>query len=752
MTPEHKLHRSVALQCLRVLLLLPLFGCPLAGQIASGQESGVLLTNGAQVLSLSAERAALGVRVFVTGVVTAAEPTWGGRFFVQDSTGGVFVENLSDHQPKPGDWVEVAGVSHPGAFAPIITKPHWKTLGTAPMPKAKAVPMEQLMSGTEDGQRVEICGIVRAAEVVGNRLRVTIASGGYRLRMYLILQQSLDLQTIVGATIRARGTAAADFNAELRHLITMIVYISQAEDFTVEKAQLTNPFFEPVMPLNNIAQYRKDSTPGQRVHIKGTVTYQRLGQDLFLKDATGGLHIESPQREIFSAGDVIEAVGFADFENFLPVLRDAVFRKTSEARRPVAAEAVSINKLRAGLHHADFMALEGNLLDRSVRPVRQPTNGPMRFKTTLLLQTENFSFTAEAETPAADPPLASIPIGSRVEVSGVCLTESGDDGRFKSLQVLLPTSESFRVLSKPSWVTARHLGIALGVFFLVSVVAVSWIIMIYRKNAELNNLVREKEKNKIELQNAHDQLEIRVKERTEQLKIQIVARKESELQFKGVLAERTRLAQELHDTLEQTLASIALQLDTSAKLTSKSSDAAAYHFELARNILAQSQVDVRRSVWDLRARALEQFDLRGALVTSSEQITEGTSIRAEVHTKGKVRPLPEIIEDNLLRIAQEAVTNIVKHSGATRACLGLEYGSRTVALLIEDDGNGFAVDNCAGPRDGHFGLLGISERTQRLRGQATVVSTPGSGTTIRIVIPTESVQEDQWPASTALRG
>jgi signal transduction histidine kinase len=620
------------------------------------------------------------------------------------------------------------------------------------MPQAKVVPMEQLMAGTEDGQRVEISGIVRAVETEGARLRVTIASGGYRLRMYLPIPPGFDFQTIIGATIRARGTAAAEFNAELRHLITMILYIPQAEDFTVEKAQLTNPFSEPVMPLNSIAQYRKDGTPGQRVHIKGTVTYQRLGHDLFLKDATGGLHIQSPQREAFSVGDVIEAVGFADFENFLPVLRDAAFRKTSEARRPVAAEAVSINKLRAGLHHADFMALQGTLLDRSVRQVRQPTDKASRFKTTLLLQSENFSFTAEAETPEASPPLASIPIGSRVEVSGVCLTESGDDRRFKSLQVLLPTSGSFRVLSKPSWVTARHLGIALGVFFLVSVVAVSWIIMISRKNSELNNLVREKEKNKIELQNAHDQLEIRVKERTEQLKIQIVARKESELQFKGVLAERTRLAQELHDTLEQTLASIAIQLDTSAKLTSKDSEGANYHFELARNILAQSQVDVRRSVWDLRARALEQFDLRGALVTSSEQITGGTGIRVEVHTKGKVRPLPEIMEDNLLRIAQEAVTNIVKHSGARRAWLALEYGSRTVALLIEDDGNGFAVDHCAGPHDGHFGLLGISERTQRLGGWATVVSTPGSGTTIRIEIPTEPAQEKQWPETAALHG
>ena len=116
------------------------------------------------------------------GVVTSAEPSWGGRFFVQDSTGGVFVENISDHQPQPGDVVQVSGVSHPGAFAPIITKPRWEKIGVAPLPPARDVRIEQLMAGVEDGQRVEVTGVVRDAstgEPIANH-RMGIASGsGY---------------------------------------------------------------------------------------------------------------------------------------------------------------------------------------------------------------------------------------------------------------------------------------------------------------------------------------------------------------------------------------------------------------------------------------------------------------------------------------------------------------------------------------------------------------------------------------------
>ena len=157
-------------------------------------------------------------------------------------------------------------------------------------------------------------------------------------------------------------------------------------------------------------------------------------------------------------------------------------------------------------------------------------------------------------------------------------------------------------------------------------------------------------------------LEWRVKERTEQLKFQITARKEAEVQFKATLTERTRLAKELHDTLEQTLTGITLQLNTVAKLFQQNPEAAGYHLGLVRNMVRMCRVDLRRSIWDLRSRELEEFDLSRALLISGNQIADSANIRVEVETKGNVRPLPEVIEENLLRIGQEAVTNAVKHS------------------------------------------------------------------------------------------
>src|ERR1039457_1992409 len=113
------------------------------------------------------------------------KPTGGGRFFVQDSTAGVFVDNSSGTpQPVPGDVVAVPGTSHPGGYAPVLSHPRWKKLGTAPLPEAKVVATDQLATGAEDGQRIEISGVVRAVRTSGSKLEVEMVSDGYRLRVY----------------------------------------------------------------------------------------------------------------------------------------------------------------------------------------------------------------------------------------------------------------------------------------------------------------------------------------------------------------------------------------------------------------------------------------------------------------------------------------------------------------------------------------------------------------------------------------
>jgi signal transduction histidine kinase len=361
--------------------------------------------------------------------------------------------------------------------------------------------------------------------------------------------------------------------------------------------------------------------------------------------------------------------------------------------------------------------------------------------TTLVLQNTNFTFTATAADQENHPELSAIPIGSVIRVSGVCLTEIDGDGKLKSFQVLIGNPNDVQVIKKPSWLTPGRLLTGLVILGFVLILIVTWTVTLSRKNSVLRYFIREREKAQVALQLANDQLEERVKQRTAELKFQITAREESEVRFKAVLAERTRLAQELHDTVEQTLTGISFQLDTATKLRQRDPEHSLRHLELARTLMTKSQKEMRQSVWDLRVRAMEQFDLSNALAESARQSAAGTNIQVHLRTQGQPCYLPEVVEENLLRIGQEACSNAVKHSGAKAVNIELEFRDHQVILQVKDDGRGFQPESAPGPREGHFGLLGISERTKRIGGRFLLESAPGKGTTVRVEMSTELPRE-----------
>jgi len=720
-----------------MLFLAAGWGCFAA---SPGAQTGRVLTNAADVLALPDDQASQEIPVSIKGIVTVAEAnsSWRGRFFVQDPSGGVFVENLTLPQPKVGDVVKISGVTRAGGYAPCITKPKWVKIGTAPLPEAKPVTIEELMSGVEDGQRIEITGVVRDTLWIENDIGIEVASGGYRFRVHLPALKGMDLQSLVGAKVLLKGTAATAYNAPahtaLRHFVTVTLYVTLPADFIIEEPAPANPYNGPLAPLNAIAQYRRDRSPGGQVHVEGVVTYQRKGQDLFLQDASGGLQVKSKLTVPVFPGDIVEAVGFPAVENFLPVLEDATFRKVDNSHEGLTPRSTTVGDLLKGLHHADYVTLRGVLVDRLALGVGRTADEPV-IQTTLELQSSNLLFDAEKDTMEQNDFLTAIPIGSVVEVRGICMLESDEDGKVKSVHILLPTSHDVQIIERPSWLTTRHLLATLAIVSAILLVAVSWSVMVSTKNTKLKSLVSEKETAQHELQQAHDLLEWRVQERTKQLKVEMTARKETELQFRAVLTERTRLAQELHDTLEQTITGIALQLDRVATHFEKNPDNASRHLKLARNLTRQGQTDVRHSVWGLRSRAAEQFNLINALNVSGRQIAEDAGIQLQIETRGETHPLPETVEENLLRIGQEAITNAVKHSGAKTVRIKLQFTPQSVVLEIKDDGKGFAPETCAGPDEGHFGLLGMRERAERMNGQMSIVSAPEAGTCLHVEIP-----------------
>jgi signal transduction histidine kinase len=694
-----------------------------------------VLTNAAEILSLNSARLNQKIPVLVTGVVTAAEPNWEGKFFVQDSTAGVFVNNTNAPQPAVGDVVQVSGVSFRGGFAPCIDHPHLKKLGTAPLPEAMPVSMEQFMSGAEDGRRIELSAVVISAErsqIVDSRVRLDLKSGASRFRAYLPFSSNMAPASLVGAEVRIRGTAATSFSRSLRYLLSVFVFMPQTADLIVDHSPNPTIWQEPFTPLNVIARYRGNNFADPRIRVRGIVTYQKPGENIFLHDPTGGLRVECYETNVFAHGETVEAVGFPAVQGFLPVLEDAKVIKTSEAEKSVVPRKVSIQDLFKVIYHADLVSLQGKLLDRFLRPLS--TADPLtKVGEEIILTMESDRHFFSVETPAAGQfaELASIPIGSTLQVSGVCLLQADEKGHIRSIQIMPSDASNIRVLQRPSWWTPRRLLIALGVLLAMLLAGSVWGSTILRKNALLRMSIAEKVKAQDELQKAHDQLETRVQERTQDWKIELSARKKAEI----ILSERTRLAQELHDTLLQGFAGIGLKMEAICRNLPPELEVSKQQMQ---KILKQSDQyldDARRSVWQMRSDCPEVAgNFSGAVRKVSEGALEGTGIHLQFATVGDDCELSQVVEDNLLRICSEAIANAVKHANPTDIEVALEYNSSELRLRVRDNGCGFDLDKPNGSNKNHFGLVGIRERTKRIAGDLSLNSWPGKGTEVLVTV------------------
>ena len=201
-----------------------------------------------------------------------------------------------------------------------------------------------------------------------------------------------------------------------------------------------------------------------------------------------------------------------------------------------------------------------------------------------------------------------------------------------------------------------------------------------------------------------------------------------------VLEERDRIAREFHDTLEQELAAINIQLGAVEAQFRQSPQIAFQQLELARNMARHSLSEARRSVWDLRSHLLENSNLATALEEMAAPLSANTGIKIAVQSSGTPEKLPALIEHNLLRIAQEALVNAFKHSGAKSIMVSLNYKTDQVQLGIHDDGAGFDMQTAGTANSGHFGLLNMRERAEKIGAHFSLTTQPGNGTEIIVTV------------------
>jgi signal transduction histidine kinase len=214
------------------------------------------------------------------------------------------------------------------------------------------------------------------------------------------------------------------------------------------------------------------------------------------------------------------------------------------------------------------------------------------------------------------------------------------------------------------------------------------------------------------------------------------------VRYEAAMAERARIAQELHDTLLQGFTGITLQLRAIERmLTHRPQDSA----KALKTVLASADTalrDARHMIWDLRAVELEGHDLPTALETAVRRATADSSVQLVFAVHGDHRPLPLAIEATALRVGREAVLNAVKHAAPRMVEVNLEYGPRSLTLRVEDDGSGIpssALEVAAAGE--HLGLAGMRDRAHRAGGKLEITSTLGQGTAVSMSLPIRDREE-----------
>ncbi|MEQ9825635.1 MAG: sensor histidine kinase [Puniceicoccaceae bacterium] len=698
--------------------LLFLFAMTASSSEELASQSATPLTTAAQVRALSEAAASQALPVELLGVYMGSADPQGIAFILQDESEGIYIQAPAEQLTDigRGDLLRIEGVSHPGGFAPIVLAQRVEKCGTRAIPEPRKVSLEELHAGQLDAQWVEFSGIVRSVQpkaltdapppppgtrytvptsadpTLSNKVKLKLASG--LARVMVEVDGPLDPEQYVDARVCLRGLCFNLHNRN-RQYVKPFIQVPEGAHITILEAPVENLFEREPERIGNLLRFGPENdSQGRRVHLQGVVVHYRPGVGLWVRDGEHCLRVESLQIEELQPGDVVDVLGFPVPGEYSPVLEDAVFRKRTTQSSP--APLVIYNVSDALRNDANLVQLDARLVE--VRPV------PGGWE--LSLDWQGQVIRAHWYHPGESAPTDEWLPDSIVRVVGVCAVLADEPGPLgglwipSSFQILLRSPTDVSVLEPPPWWNAERIAWMLSAFLVAALVMIAAIVWISRQH------MRDQE---------HQ-------------------RAMAEAEFSAILNERNRVAREIHDTLSQGLGSISMQLELARTHADELSSEVRNHLGTAHRLTREALAEARNSIWNMRSHVLEKGDLVDALSRILDQLTKGLEVIAEVRAEGNRRRLSPMVENNLLRIGQEGITNAIKHAQPSRIELTLAYEPRRVRLYIRDDGIGFEAAKQTRPQSGSFGLVGIRERVHLLGGSVDMQSSPGSGTTICVTV------------------
>ena len=490
------------------------------------RQASPTLTKAHDVHSLTSEQAARNYPVHLHAVVTYYDPYIDPHHptvWVSDSSGGIYVE-LSSVPAVPfkaGDLVEITGTSAAAGYAPIIRASEARSIGRSPLPATPLkVTLAQILTGAEDGQWVEVEGVVHAVRESGKNIALDLALSDGEITASTVKQVGVNYDSLIDAKIRLRGNQAPLFNQQGAMTGAYLLFPDRAQ-LTVEEPAPANPFTLPVSPVSGLLRFKPKPSSNHRRHIHGTVTLFWPGRLLCIQDGLQGLCAQTDQTTPLSPGELVDVIGFPIIGAFTPTLTSATYEAAGyqHSARPIT---ITAEQALQGNHDAELVELQGQVVgqDKSASHAN------------IVLSSQNQVFSAVLPAQAGMWP-AAWENGTTLKVVGVCSMKGGPnrsgiswDGFSvpQSFRILLRSSRDVVVIKRRSWWTPIHGISTLGSAAALALMVLTWVFVLRRRNADL---------------------EQRVAERTEALQETLATSQKAEEQLARLAGELARQAEDL---------------------------------------------------------------------------------------------------------------------------------------------------------------------------------------------------------------
>ena len=483
---EHDLASEIVYSCLKLSLrragILVCLGLLLPATVTGQQATpppSVLptLTTAEQVRELTADQANRAYRVHLRAVVTYLDFDV-GDFFAQDSTAGIYVNETNKNLHfRPGDLLQIDGVTEEPDFAPQITKARYRLLGQAPLPSPRSVHSGDLLSTNEDSQWVQLEGIVQDAQLDHDHMKLDLASEGRRLLVNLMDPAGLDKDRLIDTRIKVTGVCASMYNPS-NQLVGAWLAVPSSRQISIEELPVADPFSAPIRPIASLMAFTARNTSEHRVHVQGTVTLLR-SKGIFIQGPHQGIFIFGSPHVPLRAGDRVDVVGFADIGDYTPVLRYALFRRIGSAPLP-PPRLVTAQAARTGAY--DTLRVR---VDATLRDLRSSESDR-----TLVLQDGDTIFEARIAESEPYPNWSRLLPGSRLRLTGVCSVNVDRNRTPDTFNILFDSPDSVVVLARPSWWTLRNTLVLLASSAALILAIGVWVIVLRRRVRAQTDVIR----------------------------------------------------------------------------------------------------------------------------------------------------------------------------------------------------------------------------------------------------------------------